>query len=66
MKIYLPFIGIIRLAQYLSQNHLLGKERALKFVVDAGTGTTAIGLGLAALYLRCVSIYPFVKVHIFK
>ncbi|MED6187214.1 hypothetical protein PIB30_074328 [Stylosanthes scabra] len=44
-------LGMIRLAQYLSQSHLLGKERALKFVIDAGTGTTAVGLGLAALCL---------------
>lgn len=35
--------------QYLSQN--LGKDKALKFVVDAGTGTTAVGLGLGA---RCL------------
>lgn len=44
-------LGVVRLVQYLSQNHLLGKQRALKFVVDAGTGTTAVGLGLAALCL---------------
>ncbi|KAL1336536.1 hypothetical protein HN51_030893 [Arachis hypogaea] len=44
-------LGMIRLVQYLSQSHLLGKERALKFVIDAGTGTTAVGLGLAALCL---------------
>ncbi|XP_028796399.1 D-cysteine desulfhydrase 2, mitochondrial-like isoform X2 [Neltuma alba] len=43
-------LGVIRLAQYLSENHLFGR-RALRFVVDAGTGTTAIGLGLAA---RCL------------
>lgn len=42
--------------QYLSQNHLLGKERPLKFVVDAGTGTTAVGLGLGALCLGCVPL----------
>ncbi|KAI4317337.1 hypothetical protein L6164_025211 [Bauhinia variegata] len=44
-------LGVIRLVQYLSQNHLFGKERPLKFVVDAGTGTTAVGLGIAALCL---------------
>lgn len=43
--------GVIRLVQYLSQSHLLGKERALKLVVDAGTGTTAVGLGLGAICL---------------
>ncbi|RVX04287.1 D-cysteine desulfhydrase 2, mitochondrial [Vitis vinifera] len=42
---------MIRLVQYLSQNHLFGKERTLKIVVDAGTGTTAVGLGLGALCL---------------
>ncbi|KAL2332717.1 hypothetical protein Fmac_013930 [Flemingia macrophylla] len=41
-------LGVIRLVQYLSQDHLLGKQRPMKFVVDAGTGTTAVGLGLAA------------------
>ncbi|KAF7839869.1 D-cysteine desulfhydrase 2, mitochondrial isoform X1 [Senna tora] len=44
-------LGVIRLVQYLSENNLFGRKRALKFVVDAGTGTTAIGLGLAALCL---------------
>ncbi|KAF5450182.1 hypothetical protein F2P56_030553 [Juglans regia] len=44
-------LGVIRLIHYLSQNHLLGKERALKLVVDAGTGTTAVGLALGALCL---------------
>ena len=37
------------LVQYLSHNHLLGKQMALKFIVD-------IGIGLAALYLRCGSV----------
>lgn len=49
-------IGIIRLVQYLSQSHLLGKQRAVKLVVDAGTGTTAVGIGLAALCLGCGSV----------
>lgn len=44
-------LGVVRLVQYLSQAHLLGSERALNIVVDAGTGTTAIGLGLAAICL---------------
>ncbi|KAJ8773517.1 hypothetical protein K2173_005763 [Erythroxylum novogranatense] len=39
-------LGCIRLVEYLSQEHILGKERYIKLVVDAGTGTTAIGLGL--------------------
>lgn len=49
------FIGVIRLVSYLSENHLFGR-RTLRFVVDAGTGTTAIGLGLAALCLGCVLV----------
>lgn len=48
------FLGLIRLVKYLSQDHLLGKQRAVKFVVDAGTGTTAVGLGLGALCLGFV------------
>ncbi|CAL0333122.1 unnamed protein product [Lupinus luteus] len=44
-------VGVIRLVEYLSQDHLFGKQRALKLVVDAGTGTTAVGLGVAALCL---------------
>ncbi|XP_037492592.1 D-cysteine desulfhydrase 2, mitochondrial isoform X2 [Jatropha curcas] len=42
-------LGVIRLVEYLCQDHLLGKKRPIKLVVDAGTGTTAIGLGLGAL-----------------
>ncbi|KAF5940023.1 hypothetical protein HYC85_021190 [Camellia sinensis] len=44
-------LGVIRLVQYLSQKHVFGKEQAFKIVVDAGTGTTAIGLGLGAICL---------------
>ncbi|KAK3026067.1 hypothetical protein RJ639_042559 [Escallonia herrerae] len=44
-------LGVIGLVQYLSQSHLLGKEQACKIVVDAGTGTTAVGLVLAAICL---------------
>ncbi|MBA0834565.1 hypothetical protein Goarm_006907, partial [Gossypium armourianum] len=43
--------SMFRLVDYLSQDHLLGKKRAFNFVVDSGTGTTAVGLGLAAMYL---------------
>ncbi|KAE9454166.1 hypothetical protein C3L33_13925, partial [Rhododendron williamsianum] len=45
------FLGVIRLVQYLSQNHVFGKEQALKIVIDAGTGTTAIGFALGAIFL---------------
>ncbi|KAK9751121.1 hypothetical protein RND81_02G243600 [Saponaria officinalis] len=44
-------LGIIRLVQYLSQNHVLGSERPYNFVIDSGTGTTAIGFALGALIL---------------
>ncbi|XP_076883065.1 D-cysteine desulfhydrase 2, mitochondrial-like [Bidens hawaiensis] len=43
--------GLIRLVQYLSQDHILGKGQPLKIIVDAGTGTTAVGLGIGALCL---------------
>nr|GEU71542.1 D-cysteine desulfhydrase 2, mitochondrial isoform X1 [Tanacetum cinerariifolium] len=41
--------GLIRLVQYLSQDHILGKEQPLKIIVDAGTGTTAVGLAIGTL-----------------
>lgn len=44
-------LGIIRLVHYLSQSHILGKERPYNFVIDAGTGTTAIGFALGAQML---------------
>ncbi|KAG8365995.1 hypothetical protein BUALT_Bualt17G0030000 [Buddleja alternifolia] len=47
----IALLGLIRLIQYLSKNHLFGKKQALKIVVDAGTGTTAVGLALGALCL---------------
>ncbi|XP_042500614.1 D-cysteine desulfhydrase 2, mitochondrial-like isoform X5 [Macadamia integrifolia] len=45
--------GVIRLVEYLSQTHLFGKEQPIKLVVDAGTGTTAIGLAIGA---RCLGL----------
>ncbi|GLT32281.1 hypothetical protein SLA2020_069580 [Shorea laevis] len=47
----IAMLGIFRLLQYLSQDHLLGRKRTLNFIIDAGTGTTAIALGLGALCL---------------
>ncbi|KAF5936779.1 hypothetical protein HYC85_024285 [Camellia sinensis] len=44
-------LGVICLVQYSSQNHVFGKEQAFKIVVDGGTGTTTIGLGLRAVCL---------------
>lgn len=42
-------IGLMRLIRYLSQDHLFGEKQLVNIVVDAGTGTTAIGLALGAL-----------------
>ncbi|KAL0737563.1 hypothetical protein Bca4012_013773 [Brassica carinata] len=47
----LALLGMFRLLKYLSQDRLLGKKSRVKFVVDAGTGTTAVGLGVAAMSL---------------
>ncbi|XP_010425284.1 PREDICTED: D-cysteine desulfhydrase 2, mitochondrial isoform X1 [Camelina sativa] len=47
----LALLGMFRLVQYLSQDHLLGKTKPVRFVVDAGTGTTTVGLGVAAMCL---------------
>ncbi|KAL8156994.1 hypothetical protein AgCh_001918 [Apium graveolens] len=44
-------LGVIRLVHYLSRHHIFGKDQALKVVLDSGTGTTAVGLGIAALCL---------------
>ncbi|KAK1269549.1 hypothetical protein QJS04_geneDACA006453 [Acorus gramineus] len=46
----LALLGVIRLVKYLSQKHLFGNEQPVEMVVDAGTGTTAVGLGLGVLY----------------
>ncbi|KAJ4960099.1 hypothetical protein NE237_020009 [Protea cynaroides] len=46
-------LGVIRLVEYLSQTDLFGREQSIKLVVDAGTGTTAIGLGIGA---RCLGL----------
>ncbi|XP_042048639.1 D-cysteine desulfhydrase 2, mitochondrial-like isoform X2 [Salvia splendens] len=47
----IALLGVMRLIKYLSQKHLFGKEQTMKIVVDAGTGTTAVGLALGALSL---------------
>ncbi|MCO5574556.1 hypothetical protein L7F22_028344 [Adiantum nelumboides] len=46
-------LGLIRLVDYLSQPCFLGSDRRLQIVIDCGTGTTAIGVALAILVLRC-------------
>ncbi|XP_049932397.1 D-cysteine desulfhydrase 2, mitochondrial isoform X2 [Nymphaea colorata] len=42
-------LGLIRLVEYLSQPSLFGRAHKVEVIVDAGTGTTAIGLGLGML-----------------
>ncbi|PHT59242.1 D-cysteine desulfhydrase 2, mitochondrial [Capsicum baccatum] len=44
-------LGVLRLVEYLSQDHLFGKDQQLKIIIDAGTGTTAIGFGIGAVCL---------------
>ncbi|KAL8161675.1 hypothetical protein V2J09_013164 [Rumex salicifolius] len=44
-------LGVIRLVHYLSHSNLFMKEKPLTLVIDAGTGTTAVGLALGALCL---------------
>ncbi|XP_019249356.1 PREDICTED: D-cysteine desulfhydrase 2, mitochondrial isoform X2 [Nicotiana attenuata] len=44
-------LGVLRLVEYLSRDHLFGKEQPLEIIIDAGTGTTAIGLGIGAVCL---------------
>lgn len=53
----LNFAGVIRLVNFLSRSTLFGKKKAMKLVVDAGTGTTAVGLALGAICLGWVLIY---------
>lgn len=43
--------GVVRLVEYLSRDHLFGKDQQLKIIIDAGTGTTAVGLGIGAVCL---------------
>ncbi|CAH9117386.1 unnamed protein product [Cuscuta europaea] len=45
-------VGAMRLVDYLSQEHLFGRNQPLRIIVDAGTGTTAIGLALGVVFLR--------------
>ncbi|CAH9132009.1 unnamed protein product [Cuscuta epithymum] len=44
-------LGVMRLVDYLSWEHLFGRNQSLRIIVDAGTGTTAIGLGLGVVLL---------------
>ncbi|WOL18420.1 D-cysteine desulfhydrase 2, mitochondrial [Canna indica] len=44
-------LGLIRLVKYLSQTHIFGTDQQIVLVLDAGTGTTAIGLALGIAYL---------------
>ncbi|XP_047309918.1 D-cysteine desulfhydrase 2, mitochondrial [Impatiens glandulifera] len=47
----LALLGVIRLVDYLSRDNVFGKKEKLKIVVDAGTGTTAVGLALGVICL---------------
>ncbi|CAM8953482.1 unnamed protein product [Rhodiola kirilowii] len=42
-------LGVIRLVNYLSGTNLFGTKKPMKLVVDAGTGTTAVGLALGTI-----------------
>ncbi|XP_073106583.1 D-cysteine desulfhydrase 2, mitochondrial isoform X3 [Elaeis guineensis] len=44
-------LGVMRLVRYLSQTHLFGAKQQIRIVVDAGTGTTAVGLALGVTLL---------------
>ncbi|TVU35430.1 hypothetical protein EJB05_17319 [Eragrostis curvula] len=44
-------LGVMRLVEYLSDLSLHGKDEKVHIVVDAGTGTTAVGLALGAICL---------------
>lgn len=48
------FAGVIRLVNYLSAPALFETKKAVKLVVDAGTGTTVVGLALGAICLEWV------------
>lgn len=41
--------GVIRLVKCLSENFEFGKEEKVTIVLDAGTGTTAVGLAIGAV-----------------
>ncbi|KAL4202778.1 hypothetical protein AMTRI_Chr02g265280 [Amborella trichopoda] len=47
----IALLGVMRLVDYLSQTQIFGRSHSLKIVVDAGTGTTAVGLALGVLCL---------------
>ncbi|CAM8950804.1 unnamed protein product [Rhodiola kirilowii] len=44
-------LGVIRLVNHLSGINLFGNKKPMKLVVDAGTGTIALGLTLGAICL---------------
>nr|CAD1834896.1 unnamed protein product [Ananas comosus var. bracteatus] len=44
-------LGVIRLVDYLAQANVFGKEQKIRIVLDAGTGTTAVGLALGVVLL---------------
>ncbi|CAM8955009.1 unnamed protein product [Rhodiola kirilowii] len=52
-------LGVIRLVNHLSGINLFGTKKPMKLVVDAGTGTTALGLALGAICLGWVLMLPW-------
>ncbi|KAJ4768770.1 Pyridoxal-5'-phosphate-dependent enzyme family protein [Rhynchospora pubera] len=52
-------LGVIRLIKFLSESSSFGNGHQVHVVVDAGTGTTAVGIALGALLLGCVSNNDF-------
>ncbi|CAM8947606.1 unnamed protein product [Rhodiola kirilowii] len=50
-KLIITFTCVIRLVNHLSGINLFGTKKPMKLVVDAGTGTTALGLALRAICL---------------
>uniref|UniRef100_A0ACD5VYG1 Uncharacterized protein n=1 Tax=Avena sativa TaxID=4498 RepID=A0ACD5VYG1_AVESA len=47
-------LGVMRLVEHLSNLPSFQKDEEVHIVVDAGTGTTAVGLALGAVCLGCV------------
>jgi methylase of polypeptide subunit release factors len=50
----IAFSGVMRLVEHLSNLSSFQKDEEVHIVVDAGTGTTAVGLALGAVCLGCV------------
>lgn len=51
---FIAFSGVMRLVEHLSSLSSFHNDEEVHIVVDAGTGTTAVGLALGAVCLGCV------------